>query len=199
MAITRSTGIPLGKPAIAVAGGGYQGITRELDETVARAAALLEQAYGRNVEIRFNSGRESGGAWLVTPDGGSADIGIGASLVTARARDSWERWARQYEAEAAGAGDLTDGQRGAAAKLAADWREDLALCPEGQLTICAHIDAAVVDSGLRPALAALPGWMNMARAGQGYHHGAAGSVEEALERCLRFAPAPGSRQEQHDG
>ena len=75
MSVTRSTGqcLTAGAAVIAVTGGGYQGITRELDETVAEAAALPGQAYGQDVEIRFNSDRESGGAFLRTPDGRNAD------------------------------------------------------------------------------------------------------------------------------
>lgn len=45
MGITRSTGRPLkaGGITIAVAGGGYQGATRELDETVAQAPGKRER------------------------------------------------------------------------------------------------------------------------------------------------------------
>ncbi len=102
MTATRSTGqyLAAGAAVIAVAGGGYQGITRELDETVAEAAALLEQAYGRDVEIRFNSDRESGGAWLKTTDGRNDRVGICASLVTARHRARVEASAQEAEAQA---------------------------------------------------------------------------------------------------
>ncbi len=77
-----------------VAGGGSFGITAELDRVVAEAAAALAAAYSTEVVIRFNSDRESGGAFLVTPDGDNAGVGITASLVTARARRQSGRPAR---------------------------------------------------------------------------------------------------------
>ena len=61
--ITRSTGLPTGFLGF-TAGGGYSGITEELDSVVAKQAKLLAEAFGRDVEIRFNSDRRSGGAWL---------------------------------------------------------------------------------------------------------------------------------------
>lgn len=85
MTITRSTGIHIGHGY--VAGGGYTGVTDELDATVQRAAEALAAAYpGYDVTVRFNSDRKSGGAWLVTDPGdgigSNTDIGIGASVVT---------------------------------------------------------------------------------------------------------------------
>ena len=63
--ISRSVGISPGVPwAGPLPGGGYQGKTRKLDLTVERAAKLLAKAFGRDVEIRFNSHRESGGAFV---------------------------------------------------------------------------------------------------------------------------------------
>jgi len=47
-----------------IVGGGYSGETPELDATVQQAAEALADAFGRSVEIRFNSDRRSGGAWL---------------------------------------------------------------------------------------------------------------------------------------
>lgn len=72
--ITRSRGTPTGYFGL-MAGGGYSGATEDLDAAVTNAASLLAAAYpGRDVTIRFNSDRRSGGAWLV--DGGN-DAGIG--------------------------------------------------------------------------------------------------------------------------
>jgi len=188
MRITRSTGRVLG--IVGVAGGGYLGLTPELDDTVTAAAGRLAEAYGIDVEIRFNSGRESGGAWLCTPDGGNAEVGIAASVVTAEARRAWERFAQRDEAWAASPDNPTAAGRAEAAETVAYWRTALANSPEGQLTVCAHITAAVVAPHLRAELAALPGWNPMTRsAGGGYHHGPADSVSAALTRCLRFRPA----------
>ena len=65
--IERSAGIPItigGRMTPYQAGGGYEGKTQELDAVVAKAAKMLSKAFKRDVEIRFNSDRESGGAWL---------------------------------------------------------------------------------------------------------------------------------------
>ena len=65
MPIKRSTGI---SPGIVWAGplpgGGYQGSTLELDSAVASQAAWLEQHLHHDIEIRFNSDRLSGGAFI---------------------------------------------------------------------------------------------------------------------------------------
>jgi len=61
MAIERSRGIAVGG---FVVGGGYNGATDELDGLVLKAARLLEREFCQDVEIRFNSDRRSGGAWL---------------------------------------------------------------------------------------------------------------------------------------
>jgi hypothetical protein len=64
--ITRSTGIVPGFPYMGpLPGGGYRGLTDELDAAVAQAAELLRAEYGRDVEIRYNSDRQSGGAFVV--------------------------------------------------------------------------------------------------------------------------------------
>ena len=191
--ITRSTGTPIGATGL-VAGGGFEGITAGLDVVVQAAAAKLADAYGADVEIRFNSDRESGGAWLVTADGSNAWVGICASLVTARARAAWERSARESELMAetgicTWGRQATSRQRRGARECAAEWRETLARNPEGQLTVYAHIEYAACTPELRDELARLPGWNAMDhRPDQAYHHGAADSVAGALERCLRFAP-----------
>ncbi len=85
--IERSAGLPItvaGLPTGYVSGGGFRGSTAELDRTVERAAATLRDAYDRDVTIRFNSDRQSGGAWVVTDAvdgfGANAELGIGAAL-----------------------------------------------------------------------------------------------------------------------
>ena len=192
MTIERSAGLLIRVDGVTYgfAGGGYIGITAELDQVVLGAAETLAAAYGKDVEIRFNSDRESGGAFLGTPDGSNADVGICASLVIAAARERWAWSARQYEAEAGGAGDLTVEQREGARELAAYWRQALADSPEGHLTVTAHIRGLAVAERLRAGLRQLPGWTGRETTGYkgGYHYGTAGSVDEALTRCLRFVP-----------
>jgi hypothetical protein len=191
--ITRSTGLPIEGTGL-VAGGGYRGLTEELDAAVREAARELARAYGGDIEIRYNSDRESGGAWLVTPDGRNDRVGICASLVTARARASWERFAVQDETMArtgicSWGGPARPAQRKAARACAAEWRATLAANPEGQLTILAHIDYTAAGPERGRTLALLPGWNGPAGRMTGYHHGAAESVGTALARCLAFAPS----------
>jgi len=193
--ITRSTGIHVPDWGGPLPGGGYQGITGELDAVVAQAAAALASAYGQPVVIRFNSDRESGGAWLVTGDGRDNETGICAILVTAQARASWLRSAEEAERMAETGLQSWDGrpatedQREGARMCAAFDRHCLAACPEGQLTVYAHIrqDAALPE--LRAQLAALDGWNDMSGRPSAYHHGAAPHVAAALARCLRFVPS----------
>lgn len=87
--IHRSTGIPAGFGY--VVGGGYSGLTKELDDIVAKEAELLRDHFNADVTIRFNSDRLSGGAWLVDSDGdslfGNDSIGLGAKLVNSKLRD----------------------------------------------------------------------------------------------------------------
>ncbi len=86
--ITRSAGISPGVPwAGPLPGGGYQGKTNRLDRAVARFAAWLQRHFDCPVEIRFNSHRLSGGAFVypgakgkITLD--TPEIGLGARLVT---------------------------------------------------------------------------------------------------------------------
>lgn len=193
--ITRSTGIPLtaGSVTVALAGGGWQGITAELDGIVAHAAEVLAAAYGLDVEVRFNSDRESGGAFLVTPDRRNGDVGIGASLVTADCRRvgrSAEVCEREADAGRVSwqAEPLSAVQVAASRELAASDRDWLARHPEGELTVCAHLRARAVLPRLLGELAELPGWNPMEHCpGRAYHHGPAGGVAAALQRCLRFA------------
>jgi hypothetical protein len=191
--ITRSTGTPIPGSGL-VAGGGYRGLTGELDAAVCEAARALVRAYGTDVEIRYNSDRESGGAWLVTPDGRNDRVGICASLVTARARATWERLAEQDENMASTGicswgGKARPAQRKAARACAAEWRATLRDNPEGQLTVLAHIDYTAAGPELGRTLALLPGWNGPAGRMTGYHHGAAESVGTALARCLAFVPS----------
>lgn len=72
--ITRSVGVYAG--AGCIAGGGYQGATTELDAAVALAAEALAKRYAQPVEIRFNSHRLSGGAFMAFDDRG--DVGVSA-------------------------------------------------------------------------------------------------------------------------
>lgn len=100
MTITRSPGIHIGHGYIA--GGGYTGVTDELDATVQRAAEALAAAYpDYDVTVRFNSDRKSGGAWLVTDPsegiGSNADIGIGASVITQKHYEWREKDPDLYE------------------------------------------------------------------------------------------------------
>jgi len=98
--ISRSPGVPTGYPGL-VAGGGYTGATKDLDDAVANAAEMLRAAYDMDVTIRFNSDRRSGGAWLVTSSedriGSNSDIGLSVRLVDvadrrARAAKNKERY-----------------------------------------------------------------------------------------------------------
>ena len=89
MTVTRSPGLPTGYMGL-VAGGGVTGATWELDSTVRAAAEALGMAYpGRDVTIRFNSNRLSGGAWIVTHPvdgyGRNAEVGVCAELRPDRA------------------------------------------------------------------------------------------------------------------
>jgi hypothetical protein len=72
-----------------IAGGGMYGATDQLDHVIQHAAQLLRDTYGMDVTVRFNSDRESGGAWLRTHPvdriGANAEIGITASVITERA------------------------------------------------------------------------------------------------------------------
>src|SRR5438034_6143310 len=165
MTITRSTGTPIGTSGL-VAGGGYSGTMAELDEVVSQAAGQLAQAYGMDIEIRYNSDRESGGAWLKDAAGRHSWVGICAQVVTARARASWEKHATECETMAetgicTWGGPARPSQREGAAKCAKYDRALLAERPEGQLTITAHIDSVACKPELREVLAALPGWNDM--------------------------------------
>ena len=79
MTIERSTGISVPGWAGPLPGGGYSGDTQELDDAVKACAELLQNTLGKDVVIRFNSHRESGGAWIKDEELRNAGIGLGAS------------------------------------------------------------------------------------------------------------------------
>jgi hypothetical protein len=93
VSIERFTGypVPLGGltslPAgyYGLPGGGYRGLTDELDALVQEAAEKLTAEYGRDVVIRFNSNRESGGAYLKDAPTKDCLVGINGGLY----RPSW--------------------------------------------------------------------------------------------------------------
>lgn len=68
-----------------VVGGGYSGKTDELDAVVQKEAEILQELYGRDVVVRFNSNRESGGAFI--KDGAEdSSIGLTACIFNAKMR-----------------------------------------------------------------------------------------------------------------
>ena len=72
--IERCAGISTGTGYLV--GGGYYGTTNELDDIVKKEAEILQDLYGLDVQIRFNSDRESGGAWVID---GKSNCSIGLS------------------------------------------------------------------------------------------------------------------------
>lgn len=194
--IERSTGllVVFGGVIQGMAGDGYSGCTAELDAVVMQAAGCLAASYGADIEVRYNSDRESGGAWVKTPDGRNNRVGICASLVTARHRAQTEASALRCEAEARTGHaswqrePMTARQRKGARGCARQDRAWLAENPEGQLTVFAFLEGSAVLPELRAELERLPGWNDMCGRSGAYHHGEAADVAAALERCLWFAP-----------
>jgi hypothetical protein len=165
MTIERSPGIPAvaGGVCYGLAGGGYQGLTAELDAVVQEAAERLQDAYGMDVMIRFNSNRASGGAWLRTHEhdgiSANAEIGIGASVVT----QETIRVRRTHD---------LDGQDEA----------------PGAIHLTAHIAGTSLAD---PSVKQLPGWNgSTSLSPQGYYHGRVASIDEALALCLRAGSIP---------
>jgi hypothetical protein len=192
--ITRSGGYPviINGMVAGLAGSGYRGCTAELDAVVAQAAELLAAEYHQSVEIRFNSDRERGGAWLVTPDGRNDQVGINAGVVTARHRAQTERHATRAETMArtgicTWGGEATPSQCEGARACAEHDRAWLADNPEGLMRIDVLLALAAVPAYLHAELEQLPGWVNPGR----YHIGDVPNLRAALSRCMRFAPAPG--------
>ena len=81
--ITRSAGMTTGYGYLV--GNGYEGSTKELDDKVIEIANLLKNRFCKDIEIRFNSNRESGGGFIKDNDS-SCKIGIGASLMRSKFR-----------------------------------------------------------------------------------------------------------------
>lgn len=83
--ITRSTGIiPKFKdggsiPTAVFPGGGFSGKTEKLDNVVQNIAQKLSETFNKDIEIRFNANRESGGTFLKLNDNFSS-VGIGAKI-----------------------------------------------------------------------------------------------------------------------
>jgi hypothetical protein len=70
-------------------GGGYSGATAQLDNAVMKAARLLADRFG-DIEIRFNSDRKGGGAFLKCVP---YSVGVSAQLWSlTESRRAWERW-----------------------------------------------------------------------------------------------------------
>ena len=88
--ITRAMGIAPGVPwGGPLPGGGYDGTTKRLDRAVQRFAEWLHQRIPGPVQVRFNSHRLSGGAFVypdAAPDApvtfGTPEIGLSARLIT---------------------------------------------------------------------------------------------------------------------
>lgn len=75
--ITRCSGINTGLGCLV--GCGYSGLTKELDDVVLKAAKLLKEKFNKDIEIRFNSDRRGGGAWV--KDGKqNCSVGLSARL-----------------------------------------------------------------------------------------------------------------------
>lgn len=91
MAIERSAGLAVGGYAV---GGGYSGATDELDTAVVRSAHLMEESFGRDVDIRFNSNRRSGGAWIRDHVEGfgqrSSQVGLNSYLEVDRSHPDYD-------------------------------------------------------------------------------------------------------------
>ena len=102
--ITRSPGISPGLPwGGPLPGGGYEGKTKRLDRAVQRFAEWLHVRIAGPVQVRFNSHRLSGGAFVypgLAPEApvtfNTPEIGLGARLVTPpavvrRRNRAWQR------------------------------------------------------------------------------------------------------------
>lgn len=80
-----------------IVGGGCAGLTQQLDETVKRQAEWLrEQFPGYDVQIRFNSDRKSGGAFIESSHtlDGIVYIKLGASLRNSKSKEDAARFNR---------------------------------------------------------------------------------------------------------
>jgi hypothetical protein len=170
-AISRAEGTPItisGQPTGQFAGGGFSGASVSLDETVQIAGELLADAYEMDVQIRFNSDRKSGGAWLRTSVeegiGRNAEIGICA---VQRHLDEADR-AREHQRNIVRLGQETADE---IAELGAKNKP-------GTVTVFAHISArALIDKTLANEDTDEPE--------RAYYHG----VQPSLEAALAFVQA----------
>lgn len=98
MTIERFAGYAVQNWGSPLPGGGYRGITAELDALVAEAAVRLAAEYGRDVVIRFNADRRSGKAFLRDEATRDSLIGLGGALRKVRpdglTNDEWYALAR---------------------------------------------------------------------------------------------------------
>lgn len=122
--IERSAGVPVKIGGIgAVVGSGHHGIG-ELDAVISHAADLLHERFQLPITIRFNSDRESGGAWLKTHErdriGANAEIGISAEIITQRRADVIEEMRERHNE---------------------DWYPNMP--PVGTITVTAYLSARV--------------------------------------------------------
>jgi len=82
--VTRSVGIYSGIPGYFV-GNGYKGKTKELDNEVLKISKKLEKEFNTDIIIRFNSDKESGGAFIKAVDERlDYSVGICASLASSK-------------------------------------------------------------------------------------------------------------------
>jgi hypothetical protein len=72
-------------------GGGFKGKTEELDQTVQQEAKILSEWLNCEIEIRFNSDRESGGAWI-KDNHNSTQLGLNAGLRTVYPQGSYTKF-----------------------------------------------------------------------------------------------------------
>ena len=98
-AITRSKGTAVGG---FVVGGGYRGITDDLDSVVEATAEYMTTEFNMPVEIRFNSDRRRGGAWL-NFDGNTSAVGISANQHETKKEAKEGRYYKSFGDNKAGA------------------------------------------------------------------------------------------------
>jgi hypothetical protein len=165
--VERSGGIATGLGY--VVGGGYEGLTPELDAVVADAAQKLAAAFGMDVTIRFNTDRRRGGAWLKTGavDGvwRNAEVGISASLLLTR-EEAERKYGRRLD-------ECPDDPH---------WQEVIERS-DGSV----EVDAKITEAWLRdPSLVNVPGCEPFAPS----YHGSFASVDEAVAFVVANARPP---------
>ena len=140
-------------------GGGYSGLTDDLDSVVQAAAEALREAYGMDIQIRFNSCRESGGAWLVTDPGPDAigknnQIGICARFRYIPDPNSSDEFARIRTNEIVVEAHI--GNRSLAVpEIANNWtdRPDCSYYHGEQVSIAAALAFVLANGTVRPVTA----------------------------------------------